>query len=399
LEIFVMKKSLVALAVLAASGAAMAQSSVTLYGIVDADVASATTNGVVGTAVKSLSQTQVRTDGLSGNRWGLKGSEDLGGGLSAVFNVESGFAVDTGASAQGGLLFGRRANVGLAGGFGRVELGRNSSSYEDVAADHSMMGESSFDPSNYNTGPTTSSAAGLANTAAGASAFLGRVYTWVGYATRFNNSIKYTSPNFSGFTGSFMYALGEDKTATTDASKSISAYLKYVNGPLLVSGGYQSEASGGSLPSVTAGVPTSNSAVTTTKAPALENTLLSVAYNFGPAKLGMGFNRAVYKDVKVTASLGGGDFAAQNGYDLSVAVPFGATTVSATYAVSDGDTLGKSTGFGVQALYALSKRTTLYVGAVSTSVYDKLAAAVTANTVGSDIQRNSIYAAGVKHTF
>lgn len=385
-----MKKTLIALAALTAiAGAAQAQSTVTLYGIVDADIASATTNGVVaGTSIiKSLSQTQVRSDGLSGSRWGLKGAEDLGGGLSAVFNLESGFDISTGASGQGGLLFGRRANVGLAGGFGKVEMGRNSSPYDDVAADHSMMAESSFDPSNYNTGPSTANAALLANTAAGASAFMGRVYNWVGYATRFNNSIKYTTPNFSGVTASVMYALGEDNTTALGASKSISANVKYVNGPLLVSAGYQSEAAA--------------SSVTATTAPALENTLLSVAYDLGVAKLGMGFNRAVYKDVKVTASLGGGDFAAQNGYDLSVAVPFGATTLSATYSVSSGDTLGKSTGFGVQALYALSKRTTLYVGGVSTSAYDKLTDAVNANVAnaGSDIGRNSIYAAGVRHTF
>ncbi len=381
-----MKKTLIALAALSAiAGAAQAQSSVTLYGVVDTDFARATTNTVSGTAVKSLSQTQLRTDGLSGNRWGLKGSEDLGGGMTAIFNVESGFALDTGASGQGGLLFGRRANVGLSAGFGKVELGRNSSPYDDVAADHSMMGMSSFDPSNYNTGPSTTSAAALTNTAAGAAPFLGRVYNWVGYATRFNNSIKYTTPNFSGFTASGMYALGEDNTNTNDASKSMSLNVKYVKGPLLVSAGYQSE--------------TLANSVTTTKTPALENTLLSAAYDFGVAKVGMGFNHAVYKDVAAPAILGGGSFAAQNGWDLSVAVPFGATTVSANYSVSNGDTLGKSTGFGIQALYALSKRTTLYVGAVSTSAYDKLANAVTANTIGSDIQRNSIYAAGVRHTF
>ena len=381
-----MKKTLIALAALTAiAGAAQAQSTVTLYGIVDADIASTTTAGYVGTSIKTLSQSQVRTDGLSGDRWGLKGAEDLGGGLSAIFNLESGFTIDAGTSAQGGLLFGRRSNVGLSGGFGKVELGRNSGPYEDVAADHSMMGESSFDPSNYNTGPSTASAAAVTTTGAGANPFFStangpRVHAWIGYATRLNNSIKYTTPAFSGVTASVLYSLGEDKTATTDATKSISASVKYVNGPLLVSAGYQSE--------------TAASSTTTTKAPALENTLVSVAYDFGAAKVGMGFNRANYKDVTVTAT--GLDFAAQNGYDLSVAVPFGATTVSANYAVSDGDTLGKSTGFGVQALYALSKRTTLYVGAVSTQLFSKL---VDGAAVGSDSGRNSIYAAGVRHSF
>ena len=377
------------------AGVAQAQSSVTLYGVLDSDVASTTTAGVVGTGatatIKSISQTQVRTDGLSGNRWGLRGREELGGGLGVIFNIESGFNVDAGSSSQGGVLFGRRANMGLTGGFGKVELGRNSSPYDDVAADHSMMGMSSFDPSNYNTGPSTLAAAAVLDPAAlakepGMAAIFApyaigpRVTTWLGYGTRFNNSIKYSSPNLNGLTASVLYAFGEDATASLGASQSVSAHVKFVNGSWLVSAGYQSEAAAAS--------------VTATTAPALQNTLLSVVYDFGVAKAGMGFNRAAYKDVTVAAT--GVAFAAQTGWDLSVAVPLGVTTLSCNYAMSDGDTLGQSRGFGVQALYALSKRTTLYVGGVSTQLFDKLVAAA---PVGSDIQRNSLYAAGVRHTF
>lgn len=380
-----MKKSLIALAALAAiAGSAQAQSTVTLYGMLDVGLGNFTTNGTADAtgALKSLSQVKLDSAALNGNRWGLRGSEDLGGGLSAIFNLESGFSIDSGASGQGGLLFGRRANVGFASGFGKVELGRNSSSYDDVSADHAMMGQSWFDPSNVNNGNAPSTVTTLAAAAtpaafgAAAAPFLNRTTTWVGYNTRFNNSIKYTSANFSGFTGSVMYAFGEDKTAAVGASKTISANAKYANGPLLVSLGYQSEAG----------------ARTATTEPALVNKLLSVSYDLGAAKIGFGANRAKYAGM-------GFDVAGQNEYNLSVAVPMGATTLSAGYAVSNGDDLGKSTGFGVQALYALSKRTTLYVGAVSTSTYDNLADEVRAVAPTSDIQRNTTYAAGVRHSF
>lgn len=369
-----MKKSLIALAVLAASGAAMAQSTVTVYGLVDASFGSFKTNGAgTGTqagTIQSITQTAVNTDGLNGNRWGLRMSEDLGGGMSAVANLESGFNIDTGSSAQGGLLFGRRANVGLASGFGTVTLGRNTSAYNDVAYDHSTLGASIFDAANLNNGTTAPTAANL----------LARRTAWIGFGERIDNSVKYVSPNFSGVTFGALYGFGEDKTATTSASKSISASVKYVNGPLLVSAGYQSE-----------GVLT-----TATTKPALENTLVNVAYDFGVAKVAGGFNRAKYKDINVMAIAGKTDTAAQKEWNLSVAVPLGATTLSAGYAMSKGDDLGKSTGFGVQALYALSKRTTLYAGGLSTKAYDKLAAA---QAVGSNVGRTTTYAVGVRHTF
>ncbi|WP_029528480.1 porin [Polaromonas glacialis] len=400
-----MKKTLIALTALSAIvGMAQAQSTVTLYGLIDTGIGSFKTNAVVGNTIQNLTQTSIQTDGLNGSRWGMRMSEDLGGGLAAVANLESGMAVDTGASAQGGLLFGRRANVGLSGGFGTVTMGRNSTSYDDVSADSSVMNRTVFfDPSQTNNGPATS-VAGAPLTAVNAASLLSHGgKTWIGYQTRFNNSVKYTSPSFYGFSGSVTYALGEDKAspaAAANASKSVSAFLKYVSGPLLVSGGYQSEAPGGTL--AVGGAGTTNAAVGGVK-PALENALLSVAYDFGAVKIGAGFNRAKFKDVPAPAQLNGGvvggSFDAQKEVSLSVAVPLGATTLSAGYAQSNGGTLGKSTGFGVQALYALSKRTTLYAGGLSTKAYDKLAAAVVVALPGSNIGHITTFAAGIRHTF
>lgn len=400
-----MKKTLIAFAALSAiAGMAQAQSTVTLYGLLDANIGSFKTNIAVpgatggttfatGATIQNFRQSKIDAGGLNGSRWGMRIREDLGGGLAAIGNLESGVNLDTGSSGQGGVLFGRRANVGLTGGFGTVTIGRNSSSYDDVAADNAMMGQSIFDPSQTNNAPSTLAASNLL-APANAATFLGRNTSWVGFNTRFNNSVKYISPNFAGFSGSLMYALGEDKTAANTSSKSVSANLKYANGPLLISGGYQSEAAGGTLTGTTSSVGTPAGAK-----PALENALLSVAYDLGVAKIGAGFNRAKFKDVAAPAVLGGGNIDAQKEVNLSVAVPLGATTLSAGYAQSKGDTLGKSTGFGVQALYSLSKRTTLYAGGLSTKAYDKLAAAVEAAAPGSSIGRTTTYAVGVRHTF
>ena len=400
-----MKKSLIAFAALSAiAGMAQAQSSVTLYGLVDANVGSFKTNVAVpgatggttfatGATIQNVRQSKIDSGGLNGSRWGMRIREDLGSGLAAVANLESGLNLDTGASGQGGVLFGRRANVGLTGGFGTVVIGRNSSSYDDVAVDNAMMAQTIFDPSQTNNSPSTAAASNLL-VPANAATFLGRNTSWVGFQTRFNNSVKYSSPNFAGFSGSLMYALGEDKTQATKSSKSVSANLKYANGPLLISGGYQSEAAGGTLTGTTSSVNVPAGAK-----PALENALLSVAYDLGVAKIGAGFNRAKFKDVAAPAVLGGGEFKAQKEVNLSVAVPLGATTLSAGYAQSKGDTLGKSTGFGVQALYSLSKRTTLYAGGLSTKAYDKLAAAVEAAAPASNVGRTTTYAVGVRHTF
>lgn len=112
-----MKKSLVALAVLAASGAAMAQSNVTLYGI--ADVWFGSSKFEV-TGEDSARQTKVDSGGVDTSRWGMKGSEDLGGGLKANFQLESAVNMDDGTSTG----FDRQAWVGLSGGFGAVQLGK-----------------------------------------------------------------------------------------------------------------------------------------------------------------------------------------------------------------------------------------------------------------------------------
>jgi len=114
-----MKKSLLALAALGAfASAAHAQSSVTLYGIIDAGLTYV--NNVQGNSLWAM-----QSGILQGSRWGLKGSEDLGGGLKTVFQLENGYNVFSGKLGQGGLDFGRQAYVGLSStSFGTVTVGR-----------------------------------------------------------------------------------------------------------------------------------------------------------------------------------------------------------------------------------------------------------------------------------
>ena len=121
-----MKKTLIALAAVAATGAAFAQSSVTLYGVADVAVGKTNNAGLGLTSDKFQAiASNVLNNGNS--RFGLKGSEDLGGGLKANFNYEGGINIANGAgNTSGGQLFSRAAWVSLSGGFGELRAGRHT---------------------------------------------------------------------------------------------------------------------------------------------------------------------------------------------------------------------------------------------------------------------------------
>ena len=301
-----MKKTLVAVAALAAS-AAFAQSSVTLYGVADAYFGSEKIDGVT-------SQTVVNDGGLSQSRIGVSVKEDLGSGLSAFAIVEGAVALDGGA---GGLGADRKSVVGLSGGFGSVSLGRQDTPLQD-AWDNilDVQGNSGFSAA-------TAALAGNAG-AAGATLFT------------YGNSVRYDSPNFDGFSGAIQVGLGEDKDMFTpgSASRGVSLNLAYANGPLAAGLAYQNDKDQGS-------------GAATTK-----TTALGGSYDFGPAKLGLGYTRI--------SETGNPNFRLVN---VGVTVPFDAFTLVGQYA--DGkvsDTAGKVKSFALEGRYALSKRTTAYAG-------------------------------------
>lgn len=145
-----MKKSLLALAVLGAlSSAAMAQSSVTVYGLIDLSVNYTTNQNAKGDAVWSLGDSGAIGDAgqgaMSGSRLGFKGEEDLGGGSKAIFKMEAGFTANNGQSDQQGQLFGRQEYVGLSNkDLGQITLGRQYGIMTDVAFDFDPLGVGNY---------------------------------------------------------------------------------------------------------------------------------------------------------------------------------------------------------------------------------------------------------------
>ncbi|WP_019451608.1 porin [Cupriavidus sp. BIS7] len=182
-----MKKNRLALPALGALasalciGGAHAQSStsVTLYGLVDTGIEFLNHAGANG----SGSQYRISSGNVTGSRWGLRGREDLGGGLGAVFVLESGFNNDTGTSGQGGRLFGRQAYVGLQGDWGLISLGRQNNTLYDLFVP--------LDPVRYTS--------------------YGLLAQDAQFANRADNVIKYTG-NFGDLTVTGMYSAGYDAT-------------------------------------------------------------------------------------------------------------------------------------------------------------------------------------------
>jgi predicted porin len=206
-----MKAKILAVALMF-SGSAFAQSSVTLYGLLDAGVTY--TNNVV-TATGHGANVQFISGSSQGDRWGLKGSEDLGGGLKAIFVLEGGFVLSNGQLGQGGLLFGRQAFVGLGSNWGTVTLGRQ----------YDFIGE--YLPA---------FAVG-ANTPAGLLAWSLPAYAAGGYTLdnrvwgdEINNTVKYLSPTIAGFTFGAMYGFG-NVAGSLGTDSSTNFYLSYDHGP------------------------------------------------------------------------------------------------------------------------------------------------------------------------
>jgi len=204
-----MKKSLLALAALGAfSGVAHAQSSVTLYGVVDEGFS--WTSNAGGKRLYSLT-----SGNLSGSRWGLRGTEDLGGRLKAIFTLENGFNVNNGNALQGDRLFGRQAFVGLSSeDFGAVTLGRQY----DAVVDY--VGQ--FASSNQWAGYIGAHPGDLDN---------------FNNSQRTNNSIKYTSVDYAGLTFGGLYSLG-GIAGKPGQNQIWSVGAKYANGPLALGAGY-----------------------------------------------------------------------------------------------------------------------------------------------------------------
>ena len=348
-----MKKSLVALAVLGAfAGAASAQSSVTVFGVVDLSA----NNWKLG----SQSQNRMDSNMMNSNRLGVRGVEDLGGGMSANFHLEGGMDNSMGQGGNGVVnsvnngtttgvfAFERKSTVGIAGSFGEIRLGRDYTSAFINAATFDVYGANGMATSinlylgGYN-GPAAMGS--NANT-----------------VVRANNMIAYYLPaNLGGFYGSAQVAFGEDTRGQTfvpgDATKGtnninassgvsgthyMGGALGYAAGPINVGVGYN-------VTKAAAGAGTAAAPFTTDD---YKITNVGGSYDFGVVKVLGLWNQAKYGVKSYTVM------------QLSASIPMGAGEIKASWA--KGDAAGGTTGandatlMGAEYIYNLSKRTALY---------------------------------------
>lgn len=216
LEIHMQLKRL-AIAVLAAAPLlAAAQSNVTIYGVLDAALSKEDTGAVNGK--KTL---QVNSGSQSSSRFGFRGTEDLGGGLKAIFNLEAGYALDTGVGDAA--LFGRRSVVGLESQYGTLTLGREYSPIAAIAAATDPLGQGMYGSnlSAFTTGRLT---------------------------RRLSNSVNYKSNAYSGFSVLAAYSAGEQSSPALPASPGLPVTAdslnlrgiagQYANGGLYLGLGY-----------------------------------------------------------------------------------------------------------------------------------------------------------------
>jgi predicted porin len=386
-----MKKSLLALAALGVfAGAAHAQSSVTLYGIIDAGFAY--TNNTGGQHRYFMS-----SGNLQGSRWGLRGAEDLGGGLKALFVLENGFNVFNGTLGQGGDEFGRQAYVGLQSAqFGTVSLGRQYDSVVDYTGAFEIGSQwGTF----YSAHPGD-----LDN---------------MNNSNRVNNAIKFTSANYAGFTFGGLYSLG-GIAGQYNRNQIWSVGAGYSRGPLQLGAGYvnvkdpnfsffgnnaTSSATGSNM----------TSRVYSGYASAHTQQIITAggAYTFGAATVGATYSNTQFKDVGRDAGTGlnpaaytGGTGKFHNAeinfkYQLTPALLVGAAyDYTKGYGLSDAKYHQGTVGVD----YFLSKRTDVYVDGIyqhATGTDSTQRAAVASiNGLTSSSTSNQVAAiVGIRHKF
>lgn len=369
-----MKKSLIAIAALAATGA-FAQSSVTVYGVIDAGY----TRDSGGLVPGATTVNRLDSGIMSGSRLGFKGVEDLGGGLKANFVAETGFCADSNAGAPnfctgGNNFMGRQATVGLSGGFGAVDLGRQYTPAFVVLT--------TIDP--FATG-TAGQIVNLFDSAGG----YGAANVQTGNP-RMNNTFKYSSPSFSGFTASIAYGFGE-VAGNNSASRSTGFNAEYSNGPVYVGLGYH----------------TARNALIGVGADQRKNLILGGTYDFGVAKAHFAYGTTkndIAQGAFTAAQIAAPTIGSINNGDgrnvmLGVSVPVGAGNIKASYIRHDDKGVNNfdASQIGIGYFYSLSKRTTLYTA--YSKISNKNGGFYTVGNAGNSGIGNSAFNLGVRHTF
>ncbi|VVE18541.1 porin [Pandoraea anhela] len=387
-----MKKTLLAAAVVGAfSMTAHAQSSVTLYGLIDAGIAY--TSNSTTTAGASGSKNFRATSGLvNGSRWGLKGSEDLGGGNKAIFVLENGFSIANGSSLQNNRMFGRQAFVGLQNDrFGAVTIGRQYDSVVDYLAPLTLNG-SSFG------GTIASHPYDNDNT---------------NNSFRVNNSVKYSSANYNGLTFGGLYGFS-NKAGDFANNRAFSAGVNYANGPLTVAAAYLERQGNPGNNNTSGAVDTSANGDSIFQSSKQRVWGIGGNYAFGPATVGLvythtqlqGLSGLNYNSTAVSFANDGlkfDNFEVNGRYMLTPAVSLSAAY---TYTMAKQDSTDKKPKFHtvtLQADYRLSKRTDVYLTGSYQHISDNegtgLQAGVGAAGGMSSTSSQTVVGTGIRHRF
>ena len=331
-----MKKSLLVLVGLGAfASAAFAQSSVTLFGLVDLGIHHLRSGDL--SALKGESLTRV-SDGVvygPGSRWGIRVKEDLGSDVTAAVLLESGFSADTGTLGQGGRAFGRQAFISVASATaGELRLGRQYVLHDETQAVTNPGGNTTvLNPGGAYTLPT------------------GTFPLFID-APRIDNTLHYLSPIFGGFRLQAMVGLGE---GTQDRYQGVKA--SYAKGPLVVAASYEQ----------------SDALTPSPGGPSTVNKILEAGgnYDFGPFKLFGGFQQGKNLTNGVGTQIGtltmpglSGPANQLKAATLGTSMPLGAANLMVNYTRSRfGDASGQDVSigrFGMGVTYAFSKQTSIY---------------------------------------
>lgn len=354
-----MKKSLIALAAVAASGAAFAQSSVTVFGVVDTSVAY---------EKGDESWSGMQNSGLSTGRLGFRGTEDLGGGLKANFWLEGQVDTDNGGN---GFNFKRRSTVGLEGGFGEVRLGRELTAAYNAVARYDVFGDVGYGASLM-----------FKNTVADA------------HNNRRSNMVTYLSPNFSGFRVNVNYAFGEGTESTLKRGAYFGTGVTYDNGPLSLGLGIERQNTAGVF-----GVPGFPAVEGVAAANRLTSYAFGGSYDFGVVKLNGAYRLAENRAFGADSDLDG------QALLIGLSAPVGAAGVAKiSYGHYEHEIAGaedaKADQLSLGYVHNLSKRTAVY-GTYAYLKNKNKGETFKLNGQNSDLDNGKVHAVqvGVRHAF
>jgi general bacterial porin, GBP family len=379
-----MKKKLAIAAAVAATfaSASYAQSSVTLYGIVDAGFTYttnvATARDASGRPINGNARYALTSGNVQQSRWGLRGAEDLGGGLKTIFTLESGFDVTNGQ--QNGGLFNRQSFVGLTqADYGTLTLGRQFDSVVDYLAPLTAAGS---------WGGTYMAHLQDNDNLNGSFSL--------------NNSVKYTSANYAGFQFGGAYAFSNQTGFANN--RAYSAGMSYQNAGLRLAAGYlQAQGMDRSA---------NNGAVVNDPLGAhhrQRNWGGGASYTYGPLVGGVVFTQSRVYGFSDSFSGRFNNIEANVRYDLTPALGIGAmytyTNMNGTTLNAGGSNSAHWNQFGLQADYSLSKRTDIYLEGVGLWGAGQNAVGVTevgynpsSNGVSSS-KNQGIVTTGIRHRF